>query len=542
MNATKPCKDRFEDIVALVMGELDSPSTHELQEHLALCDRCRAARDVLTEEEKEVRSGFEALARRLGPVEQAALRQQQRQARVRVDVSSNHLLERVKTMILAHKRLSVAAAATAAALAATVIVYLSLLSSPTTAYALEQTVQANNHITSYHAKLPPPWSRMSEVWVQLNADGTPLRARIDYPETEDGAKVVIFSKGRSAVWFKDKKVYSISPEEKALNRIAEMLKVCDPKLAFEELQARKKAGKVKIETTDSANESGFLKLTVTPTDAPDRQIEVYEVNPKTKLAERVTYYGRQGSKWKEVKVVEYLDYNQEIDPKVFQLDLPKNVTIIDQIKRKPGLVKGDLTNEQIAAKVAREFFEALIAKNYEKAGLMYSAIPAEKIKADYERLNVSRIVEMGKPTAGLHPDSTAFAVSVKVMCGPRKWVQDFSPKIRLTDDATATKAVREFFEAMIREDDRAARHAIDAGLFFQGFDRKNSEKIKDLFKRMKFVRIVTIGEPSPCPESDLLEVPVKVDVEAKQGRTKEFTAFVRPAYNQPERWEICGGL
>jgi hypothetical protein len=169
MNATKPCKDRFEDIVALVMGELDSPSTHELQEHLALCDRCRAARDVLTEEEKEVRSGFEALARRLGPVEQAALRQQQRQARVRVDVSSNHLLERVKTMILAHKRLSVAAAATAAALAATVIVYLSLLSSPTTAYALEQTVQANNHITSYHAKLPPPWSRMSEVWVQLKA-------------------------------------------------------------------------------------------------------------------------------------------------------------------------------------------------------------------------------------------------------------------------------------------------------------------------------------------------------------------------------------
>jgi len=172
----------------------------------------------------------------------------------------------------------------------------------------------HNRVTSYHAKFPPPWSRMSEVWAQLNPDGTPLRARVDYPETEDGPKVVIFSKGRSAVWFKDKRVYSISPENNSQKYIAEMLKFCDPNLAFEQLQARKKAGRVKIETKEPAKVGDVLTLTVTPQDVADQR-EVYEVNPTTKRTERVTYYRRQGAQWKEAQVVECLV--KEIDPKVF---------------------------------------------------------------------------------------------------------------------------------------------------------------------------------------------------------------------------------
>ena len=52
MNIAKHCKDRFEDIVALVMGELDPSAALELQDHIALCDKCRRTRDVLVEEEK----------------------------------------------------------------------------------------------------------------------------------------------------------------------------------------------------------------------------------------------------------------------------------------------------------------------------------------------------------------------------------------------------------------------------------------------------------------------------------------------------------
>ncbi len=108
MNVSKNCKNRFEDIVALVMDELDHAAAGELQDHIAQCDKCRAVRDVLLEEEKEVRSGFEALSRSLGQVEQAMLGQQRLQATVSANVSDNHFLKRAKNMIITHKRLSVA--------------------------------------------------------------------------------------------------------------------------------------------------------------------------------------------------------------------------------------------------------------------------------------------------------------------------------------------------------------------------------------------------------------------------------------------------
>ena len=38
-------------------------------------------------------------------------------------------------------------------------------------------------------------------------------------------------------------------------------------------------------------------------------------------------------------------------------------------------MQGHLTGEQIVTKVVREFFEALIAENYDKAGLLYAGFP-----------------------------------------------------------------------------------------------------------------------------------------------------------------------
>ena len=59
--------------------------------------------------------------------------------------------------------------ATLTALAASLILYVALFSSSTPAYALEQTAQANDRITSYHVKVTPaPLDQMGEAWIQLN--------------------------------------------------------------------------------------------------------------------------------------------------------------------------------------------------------------------------------------------------------------------------------------------------------------------------------------------------------------------------------------
>ena len=60
--------------------------------------------------------------------------------------------------------------------------------------------EANQRITSYHVKITPA-AELGETWVQLNPDGTLLRARMDLSTRSDGRKVSIVSdrKGRGLV-------------------------------------------------------------------------------------------------------------------------------------------------------------------------------------------------------------------------------------------------------------------------------------------------------------------------------------------------------
>jgi hypothetical protein len=541
MTPARPCQDRFEDIVALVLGELDSPAGRELQEHLAVCDACRAARDALVVEENEVRSGFEELARGLGPVEPWVPAEQLHPASARDDVLNNHLLGRVKTMFLAHKRLSIGTAATVMAVAVGLLLYVSLFSFSREAYALEQTARANNQIKSCHVKFTPA-ERLSEAWIQLNPDGTPLRARMDFVKTEDGDKVVILSANKAEVWFKDKGSRTFVTEKNALARMAQMQKEYDPKLAFEALQARKESGKAQVATKASAGRGEPITLTVTSNDRPNHQ-EVYEVDPDTKLVQRMTTYRRQNGQWEQVHRIEYLDYNKEIDPKVFQLDLPKDVMTVDQISRKVGLEKGSLTDNEIATKVAKEFFEALIAEDYEKAGLILEGIPAAKIREMYGRFQFRRIVEIGKAVPGPIPQMQAIKVPVTVEWGGSKpWVQEFDARVPLTDDETAAKHAREFFESLAKEDHAAVQKTLASGTEFEGFIAKNADKIKQFSERFKLLRIVEVGKPTVCPESKLLEVPVKIEVEMKGSHNRTFGPLIRPVYGHPDRWGICGGI
>jgi len=353
--------------------------------------------------------------------------------------SRNHFLERMLNMVQTHKRLSVASAAAVAALAAGVALSISLVSPSGRAYALEETAQANNHVTSYHVKITPAVS-LGEAWVQLNADGTAMQVRMDFQDPlflNDGAKVSILSKEKAEVWFRDKKSVLFCPAEEGLQRVSKMRQLADPKLVFERLQADKAAGKVEVETRQPAKDDEPIVLTVTSRTNPDRKHE-YEVNSRAKLVERITTYRRIGRNWEQASQQQYLEYNQPIDPKVFQLEVPKDVTVFDQINRKPGLVKGDLTEDEIARKVAREFFEALIAGDYDKAGLIYSAWPAEKLKERLGEVKFLRIVEIGKPTPpnalirALQAPDTSLQVPAKVEIEVkgRREIRDYSAGVR----------------------------------------------------------------------------------------------------------------
>ena len=126
------------------------------------------------------------------------------------------------------------------------------------------------------------------------------------------------------------------------------------------------------------------------------------INQATLLLESKDRYRLVNGQSQPLGRDEFLSYNQPIDPAMFVLDnLPAEVIRVDMTRTDVGMARGSMTEEQIAEKVAREFFEALVAEEYDKAGLLIGGLQGDALKAKLG-MKFVRIVSIGK--AGPHPN------------------------------------------------------------------------------------------------------------------------------------------
>jgi hypothetical protein len=279
------------------------------------------------------------------------------------------------------------------------------------AYALEQTIEANRGLRSIHLKYEPStYGSIEELWAEFDEDGDVVRMRYNFPDTEDGPKDVIWQEGKAEVWFKSRKGTSVLREEHILNTMKLPLDYFNPKLIAEDLYQSKATSKIQIDVQRSSRKGEPIILTVN--EAVRR---VYKVDPETKLLlERESYELKDGQ-YKLLGRTVYMDYNQPISPNVFSFDLPADAIRVDQTTQDVGMARGDLTDEEVAVRSVREFFEALVAKDYTKAGRICSGIPAATLR-EYlgERKNVVRIISIGEPTPPRDPRQGGFRVSCEV--------------------------------------------------------------------------------------------------------------------------------
>ncbi len=313
-------------------------------------------------------------------------------------------------------------------------------------YALEQTIEANRGLRSIHMKMTPPsFGSVGEIWAQFDGNGELQDLRMNFPDTDDGPKDVVWGDGKAEVWFKKKDSAVVVKEENFLDKLKSSFGSFDPKLIVEELYQKAAEKAVNIEVQESPTKGAPIIITAALKGIRGRRDE-YTVDPKTKLLLRHDVYRLKKGTFELAGSTEYLEYNQPIDPAVFTLEVPPHITRVDQTTQDIGLVQGDLSDEEVAVEVVRQFFEALIAKDYAKAGQLMEGMPGGKLEELYNRIN--------------------------------------------------------------------------------------------------FVRIISIGEPSPYKRNRSLKVPCKIEVNVG-GESKVFEPhgpFVRQVHNQPERWTICGGI
>lgn len=314
--------------------------------------------------------------------------------------------------ILMEKPITKWSLAAAAVLVGAVLVAL-LNTSSTPAYALEQTIEATRNMRWFHLKYSPARADdklQREAWVERGDAGEVCRVRVNFYEQHE---TQVWRRGCTQIWNEGRHRLELCEDDALTARMIRFADRYDPKGALEHLGRMAAEGRVRIEVQQSSD--GVSPNVVTGTYEPNTYLldrpsppvrEQFFVDPQSKLIQSIEMYLLKDGVSSPAGVWQYCDYNQPFEPAIFDLEneAPPEVTRINVNEATAGLgvERGTLTREEIAVKVAREFFEALIAKDYDTAVRIFGTWHTEPerkaaLRRQCENWNVVRIVSIGTP-------------------------------------------------------------------------------------------------------------------------------------------------
>jgi len=260
---------------------------------------------------------------------------------------------------------------------------------------------------------------------------------MNYLNTVDGPKDIVWHERKAEVWFKARRRIVVVREKHILARLKMSYESFDPKRIVEELYQAQGSENVQIKIQESSAEGEPIIITMTKKDSPDVRI-VYKVDPETKLLQQEESYKLKDGEYKFLGRIRYLDYNNPADSEIFVLKPPADVIRVDPTTQEIGLAKGELSDDEIAVEVVRQFFQALIAEDYTKAGRLFGEgfIPADKMQQMFGHTKFLRIVSI--EPAGPHPNPATKGLVVPCTVEIEKdgqihqWKEEFG--VRQVDD------------------------------------------------------------------------------------------------------------
>ncbi len=313
-----------------------------------------------------------------------------------------------------------------------------------TAYALEQTIQASHSVRYLHIKsFKKGMEEPKEFWLEFDEQGGVKNFRFHMPEWDspsDGAKVVIWQQGKATIWFKKKNTLVTVKDKRSVDHILTFVQLFDPKLAVLRFAELEKNGLAKIKIKEPSNKAEPIVITATYSPECKKlgvpiDRTVLFVDQTTKLITSMESYSlTEDGEYELIDWIEFYDYNHQIDPAMFVFDnLPSDIMQIDQTTQDIGLEQGNLSEEEIAIKVVREFYEAVIAKDYAKAGRIYGNIPASRIEEMFKELKIVRIISIDEPKPHPIPGVGGFMVPCKLEIekdGIKSVFEPYGPAVR----------------------------------------------------------------------------------------------------------------
>jgi hypothetical protein len=294
------------------------------------------------------------------------------------------------------------AAAVVIIIAITLSVYIWDKSMPW-AYAIEQTIEANNNIHYLHIKIYDAGEKEPrEGWLEFDRNGQVTKARIHLPAwffPADGARVIVWKEDIEQVWDKSKQVLgTMKANKNTQEQLTAFLQDVDPRLAVKRIFELESQDKVKIEIAEPSDKTEQITMTVTylPESSTPSQRKVLHIDPVTKLVNSIELYQLKNGEYQYEGVIELDEYNQSTNAQLFDLqnEVPSDVIHFDQTANDMGLDQGQLSDEEAAVEVVRQFLKSLIAEDYTGAGRLF-LIPANQLQQQFGRVKFLRIVSIG---------------------------------------------------------------------------------------------------------------------------------------------------
>jgi hypothetical protein len=293
----------------------------------------------------------------------------------------------------------------------------------TPAYALEQTIQASHSVRYIHVK--SFWASHEEPmegWVEFYITGNVRNARMHLPgwlSPHDGDIEVVWKDNKAHVWIKKKNIFGVAKDNVIAETYFKTIESLDPKTALHNLQRLKSEDKVELNIERPEDKTSPTIVTANllekikeeqPMTITEREITklinfssfskfVLFIDQATKLITSIEFYEQSQGQEHRVCTLEYWDYNQPIASEMFDLEdkIPTDALRIDQTTLEVGLIQGDFADEEIAVELIRQFLQALIDRDYAKAGRLFGGTPAERIQKTYGQIRFIRIISIGKP-------------------------------------------------------------------------------------------------------------------------------------------------
>jgi hypothetical protein len=287
--------------------------------------------------------------------------------------------------------------AAAATIIVAVVVSISVFNkSMPAAFGIEQVIAASDNIRFLHVK--KIWAdrrEPDEFWIKSDEQGRAVKARYYLPVTEDGIKIIVWTPEKTEHWAKSKHRFFTYQTKQIESWMQRILEQCQPKFVMQELLEEQKEGKVDVDIQKPPDKQKPALLVATYKNKPQKRI--YYIDPATDLITRIEHYRNEDNHEVLYMTVEFSDYNVPLDEKKFSLrdEIPKDVIVYDEINQLCGVPQGKMTNEQAAAETVRQFCQALVDKDYKKAGLIQGGMLEEYAKKEFGRFNVTAIVSIG---------------------------------------------------------------------------------------------------------------------------------------------------